>query len=198
MPRQYLSGGLFPAMVNEQATRQYLGLNGMVNEQSATATAYTLNADPGSYLVSGVATSLTNQRQLIAAAGSYSITGSAALTAATRVLGAAPGSYSITGAPASLILNNGGSTYTLNADAGAYSITGSPAALAATRVIKADAGAYFVTGSDVSLVVVRHYVLQAAPGLYFISGNDAGLSYSGAPTNTSDEYIIQSRRKTRR
>lgn len=41
MARQYVSGGLFPAIVNEQGTLQYGTVNGVVNEQQSGGSTFT-------------------------------------------------------------------------------------------------------------------------------------------------------------
>lgn len=155
--------------------------------------SYTLAANPGSYLISGVATGLAAARKLSATAGSYAVTGAAAGLTAQRKLGAVAGVYVITGAAAGLT-----ATRKLSLAPGSYTITGFAAQVGAQRKLNANAGSYFVTGAAASTTTIRHYVLQADPGSYFIQGAGTNLIYSGAPLNISDEYVVRARRTERR
>lgn len=160
---------------------------------TTSGSTYTLAAASGSYLISGVATNPAVQRKLSLASGSYAITGAAAALTATRALAAVAGAYAITGAAAKLT-----STRALSLAPGSYAITGAAAKTGAQRQLTAAAGSYFVTGAAAALSQTRAYVLQANPGSYFISGRGADLNYSGALSNTSDEYVVRARRTERR
>lgn len=141
-----------------------------VNPQAivSAAQAFTLNAEAGSYAITGAAATVPAARAINAAAGSYSITGALAALLAGRSINAEPGSYSITGAAASLLRD-----LVLNAEAGAYAITGALASLLAGRSLNAEPGSYSITGVDAALN--RGFALNAEPGSYAVSGAAATL-----------------------
>jgi hypothetical protein len=113
----------------------------------ATAGDYVLNADPGSYSLTGLAAGLTAVRSLPADPGAYAMTGQAASLTATRRLEALPGTYVATGEVAGLYVGRA-----LSADPGAYQATGAVAGLVATRVLAAVPGLYLLTGSAATLL----------------------------------------------
>lgn len=131
-------------------------------------TAYTLAADPGSYVITGSAANLKAGRKIAAAAGVYAITGSAANLKVGRKIAAAFGTYTITGSPAALKADR-----KLAAAFGVYSITGSAAGLSRGQKIAAAPGSYSITGSAANLKAGRR--IAAAPGVYTITGFDADL-----------------------
>jgi hypothetical protein len=93
---------------------------------AAAAGAYTLAADPGAYVVTGTAATLTVGHRLAADAGAYVLSG----TAATLKVG-----------------------YRLTADAGAYVLSGTAATFARTYRLTADSGAFVWTGTAATLTV---------------------------------------------
>lgn len=130
--------------------------------------------------------------------GSYTVTGSAAEVDVAHVVSADTGSYAITGAnawplkwPAEWPLATGvwddtgawDDTATwydtppieIAAESGAYEITGADAALAVGYVVAAEAGAYTVTGSDAGASVSREVAAEA--GSYEIAGSNATLDH---------------------
>lgn len=153
--------------------------------------AFELEAEPGSYAVTGAAAGLVAGIVMAAevgayavagaaagfaleqnnAPGSYAVTGAAAEFAAAYVENAAPGSYALTGAAA---------TFAIEATAapGVYVLTGFEAelefgALLGAFDINAEAGAYALTGAAAGLVA--GYVLDAQPGSFSLTGFLAGL-----------------------
>ena len=144
-----------------------------------------ISADAGSYAITGQAADLTHGFLLTADAGVYTITGATADFLKTSVLDAAAGSYVITGAAAELLKGS-----LLTADAGSYIITGAAAELLVGRLLSANAGSYTITGSAADLLAARF--LDAQPGVYTISGADATLVYAVANTLVADpgSYLI--------
>ena len=143
----------------------------------AGAAAHTLNADPGTYTLTGSAATLAPARRLTADPGTYTATGSAAALSRTRALTVAPGTYALTGASAALL-----ATRLLSADPATYALTGSAASLARGAKVAADPGTYALTGSAATLEADR--VLSADPGTYAVSGAAATL------TKTSNASLI--------
>lgn len=147
---------------------------------------YTLDADAGSYAITGTAAALERGYLIDADAGSYAITGQdAALQQGYQVVADA-GAYAISGSDADFIYNRA-----IDADAGSYLINGADASLeytpsGSTYNLDAEGGAYLITGSDAALDYVQliHRILDADAGSYLISGSDALLEYSGAPSQS--------------
>lgn len=129
-----------------------------------------VDAAPGSYALSGVAAGLALERTVLASPGSYALTGAAAGLSADRLLGASPGAYALTGDAAGLALER-----TVLASPGAYALTGSAAGLTADRVISTAPGSYAVTGEAAALPADR--VIGAAPGVYTLAGVAADLVF---------------------
>ena len=144
---------------------------------AAGAAAHTLNADPGTYTLTGSAATLAPARRLTADPGTYTATGSAAALSRTRALMAEPGTYALTGASAALL-----AARLLSADPATYALTGSAASLARGAKVAADPGAYALTGGDATLEAAR--LLSADPGSYAVSGAAATL------TKTSNASLI--------
>lgn len=97
----------------------------------AGGVANTLNAEAGSYAITGAAATLPVNRPLNAAAGSYSITGAAATNSVNRPLNAASGSYSVSGQATTNPVNR-----PVNAAGGSYTVTGAAATLDATVTVE--------------------------------------------------------------
>lgn len=136
----------------------------------AGATAYTLDAQPGSYAITGAAATPVAGRVLNASPGSYSVAGAATTLARGFMLDASPGSYAITGAAATPL-----AARSISADPGSYSVSGAAAQLAAGRLFSVDPGSFAVTGADASVLAGR--VIAADPGSYVLTGVDANLVY---------------------
>ena len=102
--------------------------------------AFTLNADSGSYAISGTAATLLHHRVLNAEAGAYVLSGTAATLLHNRVLQAESGAYALAGTDATIVYTPSGTVYTLNAESGAYSITGADASFLYTSNASAGGG----------------------------------------------------------
>ncbi len=139
---------------------------------------YTLDADAGTYLITGSDISLLHNRVLTAESGSYNIIGAdieMSISSELAILAEA-GHYEITGSDIDLIVNR-----VLNAESGSYNITGGDIDLTvvADKIINAESGNYNITGSDIELKIDR--VLNAESGSYSIIGSDVELIWSGQP-----------------
>lgn len=154
-----------------------LSLNAETGTFSLTGNAATLSATRvlnsafGSYAISGSPATLQAVRLLNSSSGAYSVTGVAATltyTPASRVLDAASASYSLTGAAASLAVSRN-----LNLQSGSYSLTGGAATLARTLTLLASPASFVVTGSNCSLLVSRN--VNLVNGTYTISGAAATI-----------------------
>jgi hypothetical protein len=159
----------------------------------AAAGNKSLDADAGSYVVTGTTANLEYGRVVGADAGSYAVTGSAASLEYNRQVEAGAGSYAVTGTTASLEHGR-----QLVPDAGSYAVTGTAASLEHGRQVTADAGSYAVTGTAASLEYGRK--VGADAGSYAVSGTDAELEYSGegAETVTVDKWFVPLAQPTRR
>jgi hypothetical protein len=114
----------------------------------SSATNREIDADPGSYAVTGTAASLEHGWEVAAAAGSYAVTGVDATLNYGLTIAAGVGSYVVTGVNASL--EHG---WAFDAGAGSYAVTGSDVTLtrSAAKTIAAAAGSYALTGTTALL-----------------------------------------------
>jgi hypothetical protein len=135
----------------------------------SSANAYNLDADAGSYSITGTTADLLHGWLVDAAAGSYAITGQDAGLSRGMPLDALAGSYAISGTVADLLHG-----YLVDADAGSYAVTGTTADLLVGYLLNADAGSYSITGSDAGFIYT--FVVDAAAGSYAVTGSDADLS----------------------
>lgn len=184
---------------------------GIIIEIAAAAGGYAMDAESGSYTVTGQATALTVARQLAAESGGYTVTGQEAGVAYNRALAAESGSYSIAGQDADLIVSR-----LLNAESGSYTLTGQDAAILVSRVLQAESGSYTVSGQDATLtysgaggptysmtaesgsysltgqtaVLLITRLLNAESGAYAITGQDAGLIVSRILQAESGAYTL--------
>ena len=133
-----------------------------------SGTAYSLDAEVGSYALTGADSTPLAAMLLDAAAGSYAITGADAVLPLGLSFNAEAGTYSITGADATLL-----AALLLDAGAGSYTVIGADAALSLGVSIDAEAGTYSLAGADAALSL--GIVLNAEAGSYLISGADAVL-----------------------
>jgi hypothetical protein len=122
--------------------------------REVTSGAFSLSADPGSYVATGTAAALT------ATTGSETIT-------------AEPGAFTVTGSAVTLGL-------TVYGDIGGYTVTGTAATLTRDAVIPAASGSITWTGTAATLPYLPPApALMAEPTSYAITGLGATLLYSG-------------------
>lgn len=187
--------------INETGTAERLipGF-GYINETvSSSGSPYSIVADTGSYVVTGVAASFQASRTLTAEAGSYSVTGVNATFQASRTILAGAGSYVISGQDATFTYTpgSGGSPYSMDADAGSYTLTGVDATFKASRTIVAEAGSYALTGVDASFTR-SGYRLVAETGSYTISGVEATFSTTAAASSHGGGKTFGSNKKKKK
>lgn len=103
---------------------------------------YTLNLEPGSFAVAGLAASVLAARSLNAQPGAVGLTGVGASVVATRVLSGDPGSCTISGAAAGVVAGR-----SVDAQPGAYALTGEQAGVALDRALGAEAATFTLTGA---------------------------------------------------
>jgi hypothetical protein len=132
------------------------------------AAAKVLDADAGSYSVTGQTAALEHRRQVVADAGSYAVSGQTVTLSKGLTLSADAGSYAVTGQDVTF-----NRTYAIDANAGSYAVTGTAAGTLRGYVATADAGSYSVSGQDATFV--RTWQVNADAGSYSVSGTDAAL-----------------------
>lgn len=140
--------------------------------QGTGAAAYSLNAEVGSYSLSGQSATLARTISFTASSGSFTLTGQDATltyTPVSRILVADSSSYSLTGQDVSAYIAR-----VLKSDAGSFSISGQAATLTTQYKGTLDAGSYTLSGQSTSLY--RTYVENFTSGSYSITGQDANLS----------------------
>lgn len=138
---------------------------------STPAQNYVLNAEAGSFSLTGQAATLQTGRNLNAESGAFTVTGQAATLARQRQLDAQPTSFSYTGQPATLTR-----TFAINAASGTFSITGQNATLLENENVAAEFGAFIITGQQAQFY--RGLSLNAQAGSFTVTGQAAELIVS--------------------
>ncbi len=134
---------------------------------SAYHPEYFLNAEPGSYSISGFDAKPLADRKMNAEPGSYLLVSPDGKLLVDRKMNAEPGSY--------LLVSPDGKLFAvrkMNAAPGSYSLTGFDGKLLADRMLNAEPGSYSLSGFGTTFAVIRHYVMNAAAGIYSIRGFD--------------------------
>jgi hypothetical protein len=151
----------------------------------SAAAAYEIDAQPGSFAVTGSAAGLVAARVVAATAGSYALTGSDAglVYGVIYLLDAQPASFTVNGVAAGLV-----AARVLSATPATFAVTGSQAGLVADRVLSGDPGSYTVTGSQAGLVASR--VLSGDPGSYVVTGALAGLIPPGGEAGVTHSRTL--------
>lgn len=123
---------------------------------------------------------------LQADAGSYTLTGQATSLEVSGQLDAFAGSYSVTGYTASLFKN-----IIISAGAGSYSITGQNANFSVGKTMPAGAATYTLSGQDANLK--QTHIEPFAPGFFPVTGQTARLSkvYTLTTGFTSGDRVFQ-------
>lgn len=142
-----------------------------------------VDAESGSYSVSGQDANLEHAALVGAEAGSYVVTGSDAGALFSAAVAAESGSYVIVGSDASTLLSA-----IVTADVGSYSIGGQDAALSLSAVLAAESGLYGISGADADL---RYSILiDAEAGSYAYTGTDAGMRHDASLVAEAGSYVI--------
>lgn len=138
--------------------------------------AYVLDAQPGTFALSGQAVTLLKTGVLDAQPGVLVITGQdATMTVAPALqnyeLDAQPGAFSLGGAPAGLLKAS-----VIQASPAGLSVSGASASLVRGRLLVAEPGALSLVGQDASLTVATPQIdLDAQPGGFTLAGAPAAL-----------------------
>ncbi len=163
-----------------------------------TGATYSIIAEVGDYILTGVAATLQVARKLLSATGAFSLVGNDAalqisrkVTAATgsftmtgvaaalqvaRNITAGTGAYALTGNDATLVYTPTGVTYTLVAGTGSFALTGVAAGVTAQRKVSAATGSFLLTGVSAELQAARK--LAADVGACVLTGVAATLKVS--------------------
>jgi hypothetical protein len=142
-----------------------------------------LNAEAGSYALTGSAATLLLGRAVVAATGVYTLTGAGATFVLGKVMNAAAGSYALTGSAATLLWARA-----VNAAAGVYSLTGAAATLSRGRVLNAGPGSYVLTGAGASTLF--GHVINAAAGSYVLTGFAATPLWNQVLNAGAGSYVL--------
>jgi hypothetical protein len=133
-----------------------------------------LEAEAGSYSVSGTAASLEYGRVLAANAGAYALTGTAASLEHGYRVSAESGTFALTGTAATVL-----AARTMAASAGSFAVSGTAVTVRVTRLVSVESASYVVTGQAAGLVYSGSaYILTADAGSYAVSGQAATLTRS--------------------
>jgi hypothetical protein len=138
---------------------------------SVPLTAYSLDAVPGTYAVTG--TDATTVRGLVvnAVLGVYTTTGTAASTVRGLAVSADSGVYTVTGFVTDLVFGTPG-VFAIDAQSGTFVVTGTDATTVSTRMVNAVPGVYAITGTVAG--TVRDRSVDAVPGVYTVTGTSTG------------------------
>ncbi len=135
---------------------------------------YSINAEQGSFSLTGQTAGLFRGFRLGSSQGSFLLSGQASGLYHGYVLQAVQGAYLLTGVEVSLSYSGAGSpTYTLTAGVGVFALTGQDGALRASRLLTASQGLYSLTGQAAGLQVAR--LVTASQGTFLLTGQPAGL-----------------------
>lgn len=185
------SDGFAWAAVEIVETAPGIDLEAEAGSYTLTGTAAALErgrevaADAGSYAVTGQAANVEHGREVAADAGSYALSGTdAGLSITDRVVEAGAGSYALTGADASLERGR-----EVAADAGSYALTGADAGLATGQTLAADAGSYALSGTDAALAITDR-VIEADAGSYAVTGTDVALEIGREVSADTGTYAL--------
>jgi len=132
-----------------------------------------VGADAGSYAITGADATLQRTWTVTAEAGAFTLNGTDAGLQLGRMVAADAGSYAITGATASLLHGR-----MVAADAGSFTLNGTDASLQLGRMVAADAGSYALTGVDADLIKASGRNVVAGAGSYNLTGTDATLAFT--------------------
>lgn len=140
----------------------------LLTQGSAGPQAYTLDAQPGAFTLSGQAATTARSLSLNAAAGSFTYTGQAATFAysAPASLTAESGGFTLSGQAATLTASR-----QLVASSASFTLTGQAASTQAERNTAANAGGYTLSGQAATLA--KAGVFSPAAGAFAISGQPA-------------------------
>jgi len=144
---------------------------------------YTIEADGGSFTLTGQAAGLLHGRVLAAAAGAFTLTGYDVTFPRTYVMAAAAGSFTLTGQAVALLWG-----HRLGADAGAFVLDGQDAGLLHGYVIAAAAGEFAFTGQDVAFS--RGYVLAAGAGDFALTGQAVNLLWAHRLNAEAGAFVL--------
>ena len=140
-----------------------------------------LDAQPGTFAVNGTAATLAKGRQLDAQPGTFTVNGTAATLARGLAVNAQPGTFAVNGTAATLEKTTAGA-FTIDAQPGTFSISGTAATLAYGRKFDAQPGTFSLSGTAASLTknAAQAFELDAQPGAFSLTGTAATLTYNGA------------------
>jgi hypothetical protein len=162
-----------------------LSVFAIYNVQGGLANAV-LDAEAGSYSVSGTTASLEYGREVAAASGTYALTGAAASLERGYLVVAAGGSYALTGTAAAL--RHG---YRVGSASGTYTLTGASATVLANRLLVALGGSYAITGTAAALQYSGStYTLSADAGSFAATGTTATLRVTHILTTASGSLAV--------
>ena len=164
-----------------------------VLQSAASANAYTLTNDYGSFALTGQALSLKKASILAAVNGAYTLTGQPVGLSVQRQLAAVFGGYTLSGQVAVLKKDS-----KLIAGQGSYALNGQDVTLGAGRKFAIDQGSFALNGQDATLTYNNaDPTLTAEYGSFALSGQDVGLSVArqaaldyGAFTLTGQDVIF--------
>jgi len=132
-------------------------------------------AESGNFSLSGQDAELLTNRLIQADSGTFILSGQEALLLANRIIDAESGSFNLSGQDIEFILER-----TINAESGIFSLIGNDANLIYSgidKILNAESGSFILTGFDAELI--KNSILDAESGIFNLIGFDAELIWSG-------------------
>lgn len=148
-----------------------------------SAVAFDVNANSGSYSVSGTAAALLRDLYTSGDAGAYNISGSSAALYTLVTIAADVGTYEVLGTDLNFALSN-----RMNLETDSYLISGDDATFVRTNSIAGEAGNYAISGQNATVKTSYRFVSDA--GAYAIVGSDANLRAIGRLAAETASYDI--------
>lgn len=171
-----------PADINGPNTDWDPGIYVEIEEAAGGAT---IEAESGSFAITGGDVDLLANRLISAESGSFSIAGGDADLFTNRLISAESGSFSIAGADADLLANR-----LLSAESGNFSVSGGDASLLANRLISAEIGIFTYIGGDLELSTDSTIYVTAEGGVFSLSGFDLSLLISRLIEAESGSFVF--------
>lgn len=133
----------------------------------------TLEAEAGSFGITGVAADLEYGREVGAEGATFTVTGPEAALEQDRTVDAEAAAFAVGGVAADLERDA-----LVSAEAAAFDVTGQAAALEQGRRLSAEAAAFVFTGIDAVLTALSAATLDAEGGVFVITGGETRFGRS--------------------
>jgi len=154
--------------------------------QYEAASGVVINAESGTFSLSGQDAGLLADRLLSSELGTFSLSGQDTDLLADRLLEAEPGTFSLSGQDALLLVD-----LVLNVETGTFSLSGQDVDLLADRLLNSESGTFSLSGQDANLIYsAANKILNAESGSFLLSGNDVSLSINRIMNAEPGDFLL--------